>query len=808
SFKNSIINIFKAGNSHSNASFRRLSELVKKDEGLRYNFTHVVENLKICYFRADTWHTEVETHKESFAYIYGALLAPYDDRQKGEEKKSLLSDDSALEAYQNMLILLRQFVEALGKSSEAKDFLRRYYKDLGLPIPQLLKGSSSVSAEWEVEGSPNRVKKIFLARVARLVWREPDYRENPDSEADKFEELVQKEEEDILNLKLEDEFKGMLHLIFKDGMKKVREAIKNNKSTYIQAIDDMVKFCDTNAANMPEEFKMKAALLEVSGYFENFKFRLSGFEPGLLLPEDISKEDKIIVAAKRLLSLKLYRQVMDMYPRIAAIISDVSAPRLHWAEKVAPEEGIIAFFPRTPVFDRLTSMPWALIDGNKGRLTVNPSPEKVSNLRASREVQPIMDSLPVWTKDGQEIKIMTDVASRYIQTNGIDDIKRLMDGMGITGIGLLPLEYLYSKDEYVRENCLPGVDNIRGLILEIANKTRGDVIVRTMDFQKEKAPAQLKDIGSFFGTDFYFKTEKGLNIVKNELMGIMLAYFYSDKKNIRILFPMVETCAAAEKLRELTEKMRVEAAGRLSQISRRSVSANELEVKYDFMIETKNGVKNRQYLSRVADGLAVGTSDLLRSFNNELYKAYAALKNIVDTLSSAKVIEGRPPREVIIAGDLANREEFISFYLYLWKLYPHIYLSPLLSQVQEVKNWLRNSSVQESPEMFDGLFLDEIPVPLAGCISDVKPQCWLPVMRAGLEGGVRLRRELPHAVGIAATHMLKYLGNSRKRFNLRRGGGAVAWFLRHFYNQLPDIKLRIVSAEERKGEPTLLIGED
>ena len=543
--------------------------------------------------------------------------------------------------------------------------------------------------------------------------------------------------------------------------------VENKKISYSQAIDKIVKYCNDAAADMPEGSKPKYALMEVAGYLEGFKFRLLGYKFCLLLPGDISSGDRIVVAAKALLDLRTYQKVMSLDSRIAAIISDVNAPRLHWAEKVAPEEGIIAFFPERPVFDRLASMPWVIIEGNKGRLVVNPSPEKVSNIQALREVQPIMDSLPVLTKDGQEIKLMVDVVSRYVPPSGPDDIQRLMSGMGIGGIGLLPLEYFYSKDEYTRTSSLPRADDMRGLILEIANKTQGNVDVRTIDFQEEKVPDQLKDIGNFFGLDFYFKTKKGLTIVQNELRGIMLAYFYSDKKNIRILFPMVSTYEQAEGLRELVERTRVETAGRLG------VDCGKLDIKFGFMIETKEGSRNHEYLSRVADYLAIGTSDLLSSFNQEQYKVYAAIKNIVDTLRRApKVDKYRPPAEIIIAGDLPNREEFLPFYLYLWKLYPYVYLSPLLSQAQEVKIRLRNLKVQESYEMFDGLFLDEMPAPLTKCVSDAKPKFWLSAKREVLERKVSLTRELPHAVGIAAMHMLRYRGIavSRLIFSAGRDG--------------------------------------
>ena len=665
--------------------------------------------------------------------------------------------------------------------------------------------SSSV-AEWEVKGKTNRVNKILLARVARLFWMEPEYREDFEMNPDKFEELVRNEKVDISKLKLEDEFKKMFNFTFEDGINKVREKVRKQVEkkgmNYIKAIADVVKYCNDAATTMPEGFKMKEALMEVAGYLEGFKFRMLGAKLCLELPEDISEKDKIAVTARALLDLRTYRKVMDFDPRIAAIISDVGAPRLHWADKVALDEGIIAFFPERSVFDRLTSMPWAIIYGKEGRLVVNPSPDKASNLQAIREVQPIMDSFPV-LKDGQEIKLMVDVVSRYAQPNGISDIERLISGMGIAGIGNLPLEYLYFKEEYARTFRLPEVDDIRSLIVEIANKTQGDVIVRTIDFHKEKAPEQLKDIDKFFGLDFYFKTEKGLSIVKNELMGIMLAYFDSDKKNIRILFPMVSTYEEAEGLRELVERTRVEASGRLG------VDYTELDIKFGFMIETKEGARNHEYLSRVADYLAIGTSDLLRSFNQEQYKVYAAIKNIVDTLRRApKVDKNRPPAEIIIAGDLPNREEFLPYYLYLWKLYPYIYLSPLLSHIQEVKIWLRPLKVQESYEMFDGLFLDQMPAPLTNCISGVAPKSWLRGKGEVLERKVSAARELPHAVGIAAMHMLRYLGDSRKQFNLFRGGGTVAWFLRHFYNHLRDMKLRVVCAEERKGRPTLHIGED
>jgi phosphoenolpyruvate-protein kinase (PTS system EI component) len=232
-----------------------------------------------------------------------------------------------------------------------------------------------------------------------------------------------------------------------------------------------------------------------------------------------------------------------------------------------------------------------IIDGSRGMLVSEPSPERMRAAMAAMGVRQAaaqraheLREQPAMTTDGRRVTVLANVASQ--------EELELALGAGAEGIGLLRTELAFLEaSEWPTEQRHAEV-----LEAALAGLGAQPAIVRVLDFGADKSPPFLHDVA-----------ERGLELLLAhpdaliaQLRAILLVSSHHD---IRILLPMVDQPRQLAETRSLIEC----AAAQLG-ISRVPPLGS--------MIETPTAVHNALAIAKCSDFLSIGTNDLTASTLN------------------------------------------------------------------------------------------------------------------------------------------------------------------------------------------------
>ncbi|MFH0764591.1 MAG: putative PEP-binding protein [Candidatus Omnitrophota bacterium] len=309
------------------------------------------------------------------------------------------------------------------------------------------------------------------------------------------------------------------------------------------------------------------------------------------------------------------------------------------------------------------------------------------------------------------------VTSLRANADSVEEIKKAKREYSAAGVGLFRTEYLFSGAENMiriknylnayfeaesraseeSENRLKMATNMlrKGLNIyfdEMAQAAGEDPVkIRMIDFESDKITeihcqlADRKIDTKKFGMDFY-RTKLGRAILLIELEAALRSYYYSAKKNIKIIFPMVRTLDDAGFLREIFEEAKdgmAKGIGRQSKTAEEDVRAELDLMPVEFMIEHPDAVDNIEAFVRLdwVTGFSIGTNDLWcyvlsrvveRKLNRDNHRDQALLSRLHPECTKAitKVIaavrdenrrQGRPAKELSFCGELASHENFLVY---------------------------------------------------------------------------------------------------------------------------------------------------
>ena len=285
--------------------------------------------------------------------------------------------------------------------------------------------------------------------------------------------------------------------------------------------------------------------------------------------------------------------------RILGFVTFGGTPSSHTAI-LARSMGIPAIVG-TGIIDKDCNGEMALLNAEKGTLTVSPSKQEVEDFERERQaynkiakehdlyLRSVMNK-PAVTRSGHRVLI-------YANIGGEADVPSALSN-GAEGIGLLRSEFLYlSRAEY------PSEEEMFSAYRDIAIKMQGKrVIIRTLDIGADKQIPYFnipKEENPALGYRAIRICLDRQELFKTQLKAILRASSFGQ---VSIMLPMVVSVDEVRKSKELLEECKAEL---LTQ-----GKAYDSKIELGIMIETPASAIMSKELAKEVDFFSVGTNDL------------------------------------------------------------------------------------------------------------------------------------------------------------------------------------------------------